>query len=285
MRALPLLALALCLTGCDIEDFDGRRVEEDFHNSSPMNAGGRVTVETFNGTVEVIGWEKNEVSIDGTKYASTKALLSMIKVDVVANAGEVRVRVVRPDFRRGNMGTRMTVHVPRKVTLDKIASSNGGIKASDVEGPVRLKTSNGTVRASNIVGSLDVLTSNGAIEVREIRGENVLHTSNGKVTADAVRGSLDVSTSNGAIEAHLVEPQAGHRQRFETHNGGITLWLPSNTNAELSASTTNSSVSTDFDLLMKGGEVSKRHLGGKLGTGGASIDLTTSNGRIRVLKL
>ena len=73
--------------------------------------------------------------------------------------------------------------------------------------------------------------------------------------------------------------------RFQTSNGGVTLRLPSATNARLSASTSNSTVSTDFDLLVKGGEISKRRMSGLLGSGGPSIDISTSNGHIRVLKL
>ena len=61
--------------------------------------------------------------------------------------------------------------------------------------------------------------------------------------------------------------------------------LPSAVNARLSATTRNSTVSTDFDLLVKGGEISKRHMSGALGAGGPAIDLSTSNGSIRVLKL
>lgn len=286
MRALPLLALSLCLAGCDFDEFnDSRRVEEDFHNTSAMKPGGRVSVENFNGSVEIIGWEKDQVEVNGVKYAPTQSALALVKVEIDAKADSVRVRVVKPDFRHGNIGARMTIHVPRKVELERIQSSNGALKASDIEGPVRMRTSNGAVRVNNLVGALEITTSNGTIEVRDLKGDGTLRTSNGRVTADGIRGGLDVSTSNGTITAELSDPRSSRGMRFQTSNGGITLRLPASANARLSATTRNSTVSTDFDLMVKGGEVSKHHMSGTLGSGGPSIDLSTSNGNIRVLKL
>ena len=286
MRTLPLLAIALCLAGCDFEDFhDSRRVEENFHNSYALKPGGRVAVENFNGPVEIIGWEKDQVEINGVKYAPTQSQLALVKVEIVANADSVRIRVVKPDYRRGNIGARMTIQVPRKVELERIQSSNGSLKASYIEGPVRMRTSNGSVRVNNLVSTLEIATSNGAIEVRDLKGDGTLRTSNGRVTAEGIRGGLDVSTSNGTISAELVELQSSRNIRFETSNGAITLRLPTSVNARLNATTRNSTVSTDFELMVKGSENSKRHMSGTIGSGGPAINLSTSNGNIRVLKL
>lgn len=285
MRTLPLLALTFCMVGCDFDEFNGRRVEENFHHSYALKTGGKLAVENFNGSVEIVGWEKDQVEINGVTYAPTQSMLAQVRVEITASADSVRVRVAKPDFRTGNMGARMTIQVPRKVELDRIQSSNGALKASNIEGPVRMRTSNGTARVNNLTGSLEITTSNGAIEVRDLKGDGILRTSNGRVTADGVRGGLDITTSNGAIAAELLELRSSHGMRFQTSNGSISLRLPASANARLTASTSNSTISTDFDLLLKGGEISKRRMSGTLGSGGPSIDLSTSNGNIRVLKL
>jgi hypothetical protein len=54
-------------------------------------------------------------------------------------------------------------------------------------------------------------------------------------------------------------------------------------NARLSAATSNASISSDFEMRMRG-EISKHHIEGTLGSGGPLIDLSTSNGQIRILK-
>jgi len=266
MRYLPLLALALGLAGCDIEDFDGRRVEESVHETRALKQGGRVTVENFNGSVEVTGWEKDQVEINGTKYASNQNLLSMMKLEVSNTSDSVRIRVIKPDYRFGNMGAKLTIQVPRKVELERIQTSNGSLRATDIEGPVRMRTSNGAVRVGKVTGAVDITTSNGAIDVRELRGGATLQTSNGSIEA--------------RLDGALTNPL-----RAKTSNGSVVLRLPGSINAELRASTSNSSITTDFDLKTHGGSISKRQISGTIGTGGPSIDVSTSNGSIKVLKL
>jgi DUF4097 and DUF4098 domain-containing protein YvlB len=71
--------------------------------------------------------------------------------------------------------------------------------------------------------------------------------------------------------------------RARTSNGGITLHLPSATAARLIANTSNSSVSSEFDVSGRD-QGRKNHLEGAIGAGGPTIELTSRNGRIRVLR-
>jgi hypothetical protein len=60
--------------------------------------------------------------------------------------------------------------------------------------------------------------------------------------------------------------------------------MPAGIGAQLKARTTNSSVSTDFDVNVRG-TMSKNHLEGAINGGGPVLDLSTSNGSIRVQRL
>ena len=78
-----LLPFALLLTGCEFDhdhDWGGSsdKFKQDFHMSYPLKPGGRVSVESFNGSVEVLAWDRDEVDISGTKYASTQERLDRI---------------------------------------------------------------------------------------------------------------------------------------------------------------------------------------------------------------
>jgi DUF4097 and DUF4098 domain-containing protein YvlB len=306
LSAISVAAGLLMLTSCDIEDFaSSERYPQDFHYSYPLQPGGRLSVENFNGSVEISGWDENTVDISGTKYAATPEMRDALKVEVEHTADSVYVRTVRPSARRGNMGAKYIIKVPRRTQLDRISSSNGAIHTADIEGAARLKTSNGSVRAENLRGNLDAETSNGSIEVQNLEGSVMLHTSNARVHAEDVRGAFEASSSNGGIDVRLVKPEPGRTIRLETtnssieltaealsqneirastSNGSITLHLPSNVNANLVADTSNSSISTDFDVLTQG-NINKHHLEGKLGGGGPSIELSTSNGGIHLLKM
>src|SRR6266545_5294366 len=104
--SIPLLAglvLALCGCDCDIATWGGVRRTKDFHSSHPLKSGGRFSLEGFNGSVEISGWDQDTVDVSGTKYAHSDEALDAIKIDVQSDAGSVSVRAIRP-YGPGNMG-------------------------------------------------------------------------------------------------------------------------------------------------------------------------------------
>ncbi len=305
--AVAALAVIPLQVGCDFEtlaDGGGGHFREDFQYSYNLKPGGRVSVDTFNGSVEVLSWEKDAVQITGTKYASREEDLAGIKIDVKADDSSVLVRTIRPELRRGNMGAKYFIRVPRRIQLDVIRSSNGQIRVEDVEGNSRLETSNGGIRLRKIAGQLDARTSNGSIEGGDVEGAAVLRTSNGAIRIDHVRGAVQAITSNGSIQIAMMRPQSGERLEFESSNGSvdlgfeelpnnevrastsnssITLRVPSTVKAQLRASTSNSSITSDLDVLTHGA-LNKNRLEGEINGGGPLIHLTTSNGSIKLLR-
>jgi DUF4097 and DUF4098 domain-containing protein YvlB len=308
MRRKTFLLLAPALlfaVGCDIEDLDSsERYTADFHYG-PFKSVSRLTVENFNGTIEVSGSDQDTVDVTGVKYAGSKDLLDGLKIDVVNSGNTVQIRTVRPSERHGNMGARYVIRVPRKIELERISSSNGGIRVTDIEGPARLRTSNGGIHATNLKGNLDVQTSNGGVEVQDLDGSAILRTSNGRVHAEGVRGMLEAETSNGGINVHLSKAESGRPVKLETSNGsidltveqatqndvhastsngGITVHMPPSIGARVQAHTSNGSISSDFDVQVHG-QITKHNLEGTIGSGGPLLDLSTSNASIHLVKL
>ena len=306
---LTALSALVVMSGCiyvgDWGDSDAYR--EDFHSTHPLEAGGKVSVESFNGPIEVAGWEQNSVEVNGTKHASYRGLLDDIKIDVDSTPGAVRIRARRPDgFRRG--GVRFSIRVPRKAVLELISSSNGRIDVDGVEGSARLHTSNGGIRVLRLKGDLTAETSNGTIETHELSGNTNLHTSNGSVRAEANGGSFEAVTSNGRVEVRLSDPAStwpvrlhssnGHIEltvdgkdvpevHASTSNSSILLRLPSSANARVRAYASHSSVSSEFDELRPERDRHRTHseMEGTIGHGGPLLDLETSNGSIKIEKL
>ena len=307
-RMLPLLAALVALSGClYIGDWgNSEAYKDDFHYTYALNPGGAISVENFNGSIEIIGWEQNSVEVNGTKYASSQAGLDSLKIDLAPSPGSLHIRVIRPLDSQWHMGARFSIRVPRHVTLDRITSSNGAIRIEDLQGPAHLHTSNGAIRVSRLKGNLDAQTSNGSIETEYLEGNANLHTSNGAIHADAMGGSFEAVTSNGSITARLdgptlgwpvrVHSSNGHVElalnakqlpevRVSTSNSSIVLRLPASANARIRAATSHSNVSSEFDELRP--ERSRRHseLDGTIGSGGPLMDLTSSNGSIKIQKM
>src|SRR6185436_6968591 len=102
MRLLPLFAASLLLTGCvDVDFGSSDRFQEDFHFSWALEPNGRVSAETFNGKVEIIGWDENKVDISGTKYGSSEHLRDAIKIETHNSPSSVEIRAIRPSMTAG----------------------------------------------------------------------------------------------------------------------------------------------------------------------------------------
>lgn len=283
MRRLFVLMSVLLMAGCDWEDFGSSdRYSADFHYNYTLKPGGRVSLENFNGSVEIAGWDQETVDISGAKYGATPEARDAIKIEVTPAPESVSIRTIRPSDRR-NVGARYVLRVPRRSLLDHIVTSNGPVRLNDLNGAARLKTSNGSVRVFHVAGDLDAGTSNGTVELEDVKGDCVVKTSNGRVRAQGVRGAFDATTSNGSVDA-AVDELRGNGVRVTTSNGGITLRLARAVNARLMARTSNASISTDFEVSDRGRQ-EKHRLEGTIGSGGPTLDLSTSNGSIRVVKL
>jgi DUF4097 and DUF4098 domain-containing protein YvlB len=90
-------------------------------------------------------------------------------------------------------------------------------------------------------------------------------------------------TSNGSINVS-VDALRSSDIRASTTNGAITVRLPANAGARVQARTSNSSISTDFDVTMRGTQ-DKHRLEGTIGPGGPLLDLSTTNGSIKISKM
>lgn len=288
VRALAPLTAALFLTGCDFGDWaehgNANAYKTDFHESRPLKSGSTLAVENYNGSVEISVWDDEKVDITGTKYGATEDLRDRIKIEIENTASGLRIRTIRPDAeRRGATGAKYVIKVPRKTKLDTIASSNGSLRITGVEGDARLRTSNASVETLDIKGAIEIQTSNGRIRSERVTGAYTARTSNSGIRADieATPTPVRAETSNGSVELSFTKPPT-QDVSADTSNASITIGLPSGSNARLRARTSNGSVTTEHELQVTSGTLGKSRVEGTIGSGGPVIDLDSSNGRIRV---
>src|SRR5712671_791225 len=107
----------------------GDQLTEEFHQSYPLSATGRVSIENINGGVRISVWDQNEVKVDAVKRAYKKERLDEAKVDVSTTADSVRIRTEYPDrnqsfsdneSRRYNNPAEVeyTLTIPRRARID-----------------------------------------------------------------------------------------------------------------------------------------------------------------------
>jgi DUF4097 and DUF4098 domain-containing protein YvlB len=303
--ALTTLLMFSTTTGLFAWDWsDLQKYRENFRFSYRLLPGSRVSLDSLNGNVEIIAWDRNEIEISGSRYAADEQVMKNVKVEIRNADDFAEIRTIKPLERNCRCGATYMLRVPRKVLLDTISTSNGSLKVDGTQGAARLRTSNGSVRLSNTTGDGDVDTSNGAVTLTNAKGDLRVNTSNGSISGD-VTGSLNADTSNGSITMRVrgtqankplvvdssngsinldIEGDAPQAMEITTSNSSVTLRMPASTNAELRANTSNGTITTDFEVRARG-SISKTRVEGSIGAGGQPIRVSTSNGSIRLLRL
>jgi len=236
---------------------------QDFSQTLPLAANGRIRLDNVNGRIEIAGWDRNEVAIKALKHGKTRESVEAAKITVNSSLDEIVIHTEQPSgstsfssiwswFNNDNRNAATVdyaIQVPQNARLKNIASVNGRIVIEDVS------------------GDIDASTVNGQMQIR------------------GAAGNLKLSTVNGRIGAELSSLGGGQTVSLNTVNGHIEAILPANANAEVSASTVNGGLSSEFpSLAVKKEFPLGRHLKGTLGSGGASVKASTVNGGINFRK-
>src|SRR5436305_783176 len=256
---LCLVVLAsLALTAADAtraQSSSRPELTEEFHQTYPLNADGRVSLTNINGDVRVATWDRNEIKVDAVKRAYTQERLKEAKINVEAGPNSVNIETEYPDYnwsrndyeRHENPASvEYTLTVPRGARLEDISLVNGGLTIEGVAG---------SVHASSV---------------------------NGRVVARGLTGTVNLSVVNGRLEATLDRLNDSGTVSLASVNGPLVVTIPSDSNATLRASTIHGQISNDFNLPVREGEYVGRDLEGRLGQGGARVRLGNVNGSITI---
>ncbi len=226
---------------------------EEFHQTYALTSDGRVELDNINGAVHISTWDQNEVKVDAVKYADSKERLEQARIDIDSGKDHLSIRTKYPDhdltFNWGShnnpASVEYTLTVPRTARLDEIKLINGSLDVTGVTGEVHASCINGRLEAHNLSGRADLSTINGHLDAK----------------FDQLRGSsLELKSVNGSVE----------------------LTIPSDSKAEIEASTVSGGIDNDFGLHVNHHSFVGHDLRGELGNGGPRIKLANVNGRIEI---
>jgi len=244
-------ALLIFALGAHASDRRGEFTEE-FHQTYPMTPDGRIELDNINGPVHISSWDQSSVKVDAVKYADTKERLEEAKIEIDAGKDFLSIRTKYPDHnnswtsgsRNNPASVEYTLTVPRTVRLDEIKLINGSLDISGVTGEVRASCINGELRARDLAG----------------------------------RARL--STINGRLDARF-EQLSGSGVELNSVNGEVEMTIPSDSNAQIDASTVSGGIHNDFGLRVSHHFVG-HNMHGELGNGGTHIKVSNVNGRIEI---
>jgi putative adhesin len=201
-----------------------------------------------NGGIRVRGWDRPEVhmrarvSASAETDAEARQLVSGVRI--VTGGGSIHAEGPASSRGESSWSVGFELDVPRTAVLT-LHAHNGGISIGDFNGSANFRAVNGGVTLTNVGG--------------DIRGE----TTNGSVTVDLNGDRWD-----------------GAGLDVQTTNGSIRMSLPEHFSAALETSTVHGGISIDFPVQVDGRI--RGQLTTTLGSGGAKIRATTTNGAVRI---
>ncbi len=199
-----------------------------------------------NGGIKIEGWDRNEILVRAkvTAHARSEATAERLAEDVEINTDGTIYADVPETRRKEWTSVSYRLMVPRRSNLS-LETFNGGISIENVEGEMDFEALNGGVNLIDLAGNVHGGTTNGGVTV--------------ELTGSAWQGDgLDV----------------------ETTNGGVKIYVPDDYSAHLETRTVNGRVEVDFPVMVQG-RIDRR-ISTKLGDGGKTIRVITTNGGVMV---
>jgi DUF4097 and DUF4098 domain-containing protein YvlB len=282
--ALPLAALVVTMTGSPVADLAAfEQVRDPQRRPTTQSTQARPASSDQD-------WCRDVSSYNNDRQV-------FCEVRDLRESGASRLEVL--DNANGSIS--VTGSSRRDITVQArvVASAESDSEARSLARDVSVSLDNGRVRASgpeserrrswsvsyriDVPASFDVNleTSNGSVAVEGVKGRIDMESSNGSVRLTDIGGRVNARTSNGSVHVILTGRQFdGEGMTVVTSNGSARLDLPDNYNARLIAGTNNGSMNLDIPVTVQG-RVSKR-IDTTLGSGGATIEMRTSNGSLRI---
>jgi hypothetical protein len=265
----------------------------EYEERVPAQAGGKLEVVLFTGSVEVEAHTALEVvaearaSGSGVEFALTgDGRDSRFEARDTRWVGlpftswpKVRVRLRVPESYSVSVQTNGGSVELVRLGGEVIARTSGGsIEVEQVQGVVDVKTSGGSIRLDKIRGNVAAETSGGSIRVAEVDGRLDVQTSGGSIRVDEAVGPVEARTSGGSISVTFASAPKGN---LRTSGGSIEAEFPRASGVNLDARTSGGRVLVE-SAIKTTGSAERSRIEGEINGGGESLLLRTSGGNIRV---
>jgi DUF4097 and DUF4098 domain-containing protein YvlB len=251
-RLVFALALGVAAAGCvPIHGLEGIATDE-WTRSYPLADRGELRIGNTNGKIEIEASDSPTVEVRaervarGATDAAARELLPRIVIKEEATADRVSLQTERMSGIMIAVSFEVRYHVkaPKNATIN-VTNTNGQIVLTGLAGKVTARTTNGGVKGDGLTGAVEARSTNGQV-------------------------SIDMAAIGS------------ERMSLHTTNGGVVLTLPESAKADLSASVTNGGISVGDFQNLEVAEKSRKRFEAKLNGGGTLIELTTTNGGVRI---
>ena len=221
---LPLLAGATATASSD----------KTFDRQVPAQPRGVVEISNVSGSIEVSGWDRNEISVHAELDSGVE------RVDVSSDGGRTTIKVVLPHAAIQGGEARLQLKIPKDSELN-VSAVNANVISNGVVGAQRVNAVSGNITAE--LGGADVELKTVSGDLR-LKGHGLparvhLSTVSGNVQLEHGGGDVEASTVNGTLSLSLDAARSVHAR---TTAGDVRLEGKLARGATLEATTVNGDV-------------------------------------------
>jgi DUF4097 and DUF4098 domain-containing protein YvlB len=175
---------------------------------------------------------------------------------------------------------------------------SGDISVSGAAGPVVLESTSGDVEMTG--GTVKrAETVSGELQLRNISGDLDVNTTSGGITVEGTGGRIDVHSVSGDIritgmqvgnietvsgDISVSPSRLGNSTVFSTVSEDIRLRVPRGIDADVNMDTVSGTLRVEGGLEMKVTQTSRKHISGRIGSGGKTLAVNTTSGDVLLEK-
>jgi len=230
------------------------RYEEEFSEQLSAEGVTDISIEHSHGNIEVQGWDKQELKLDGVKIVRAKTqelaeeYAQQMRVEMTRDGDKINIRTIRPNFdhkKVQQLTINYTLMTPHQVNM-QVKQAHGNSAISNIDGvldvdnshgeltfeqigkDVSIKHVHGNVEATQVNGVADVKKSHGNVKLSSVQKNLVLAHQHGNVEINGVGGDAVITKSHGSLNLISVgsNVQLQHKHgsvMLETINGDVSV--------------------------------------------------------------
>jgi len=269
---------------------DRSRIDTTF----AFDKSGTVTVSASVGDIIVTGVSGNQIHVRASSDGDN------LRLD--ASATRVMLEATGVGRRSGDSHFELSVPFGTRVIA---RTQSGDIGVHGTRGEVEVHAQSGDVGVDDVANRLDINTLSGDITVRSVVGDVVIATTSGSVKASEIRGNADIGTVSGDVDLRgvtakvvrakttsgdvtfdgLIDPTG--RYELVAHSGDVNLHIQREASAQLTISTWNGGIESQFPITLRPGEhgigsSNSKKFTFEIGGGAARISAETFSGDVTI---
>jgi hypothetical protein len=256
-----LIVVALFMAGTAVNLVQASPIKH-FHRVVALDADGRLTIDTHNGSVTVMTWKQPNVQIDARIEADAQSDdpqdVEKTNIKVTGSGSSVRIE---SDYSAlpshlSWLGVSVSMNSRSNLPLVHYTISMPSTAALDID------EHNSQIVVSGLHNDLTIDGHNGSIQVRDLDGAAKIETHNGTISVAFARFARASS--------------------FETHNGDVEVRMPAQSRFDLNAEGHRSRpVSSDFALTVNSAD---SDVSSRVNGGGPELRFSSHNGTLHLVK-